>query len=184
MHHDVSNELIPCRWCTRTFYRVALLHKHVQRHGFKGEDLPLAETLLADAAKPTGPKNIFCKLCDMQFISIADLRRHISLHAHHEEAANYMISTEEGFELDLDETDDSEDETGASNERAYKCDLCDMTFQRRRDMSEHQYSLHAFDKLPYSCEKCIFKSVDKVRRSVCKKLSILTSFVLVNARTS
>lgn len=76
-----------------------------------------------------------------------------------------MISTEEGFELDLDETDDSEDETVASNGRSYKCDLCDMSFQRRRDMSEHQYSLHTFDKLPYSCEHCIFKSVDKVRKS-------------------
>ncbi|XP_034117293.2 zinc finger protein 726 [Drosophila albomicans] len=166
MHHDGSHELIPCRWCTRTFYRPALLHKHVKRHGFTGEDLPLAETLLAYAAKSSGPKSIICKLCDMQFISIADLRRHISMQGHSEDQSNYMISTEEGFELHLDETDDSDDETTTSNAapsagRTYKCDLCDATFQRRRDMSEHQYSLHTFDKLPHSCEHCIYKTVDK-----------------------
>lgn len=161
MLHDTSNELIPCRWCTRTFYRPALLHKHVKRHGFSGEDLPLAETLLADAAKPSGPKTIICKLCDMQFVSIADLRRHISIQAHSEEVCNYMISTEDGFELQLDETDDSDDETTGSAGRSYRCNLCDMTFQRRREMSEHQYSLHTFDKLPYSCEHCIYKTVDK-----------------------
>ncbi|XP_030572104.1 zinc finger protein Xfin isoform X1 [Drosophila novamexicana] len=160
MHHDVSNELLPCRWCTRTFYRPALLHKHVQRHGFSGEDLPLAETLLADAAKASGPKTIICKLCDMQFVSIADLRRHFSMQAHSEQATNYMISTEEGFELLLDETDESDNDSAGSG-RSYKCALCDMNFQRRRDMSEHQYSLHTFDKLPYSCEHCIYKTVDK-----------------------
>ncbi|EDW15825.1 zinc finger protein 595 [Drosophila mojavensis] len=160
MHHDGSKELLPCRWCTRTFYRPALLHKHVQRHGFRGEDLPLAETLLADAAKTPGPKSILCKLCDMHFITIGDLRRHISMQAHTEEAPNYMISTEEGFELLLDETDESDDEAVGSG-RTYRCALCDMNFQRRRDMSEHQYSLHTFDKLPYSCEHCIFKTVDK-----------------------
>ncbi|KAH8311475.1 hypothetical protein KR044_006534 [Drosophila immigrans] len=164
MHHDGTHELIPCRWCTRTFYRPALLHKHVKRHGFTGEDLPLAETLLAYAAKSTGPKSIVCKLCDIQFISIADLRRHISMQGHSEEASNYMISTKEGFELHLDETDDSDDETTTTTTsagRTYKCDLCDAIFQRRRDMSEHQYSLHTFDKLPHSCEHCIYKTVDK-----------------------
>ncbi|XP_032593047.1 zinc finger protein 420 isoform X2 [Drosophila grimshawi] len=162
MHHDVHNELLPCRWCTRTFYRPALLHKHVQRHGFSGEDLPLAETLLADAAKPSGTKTIVCKLCDMQFISIGDLRRHNSMQAHSEQVSNYMISTEEGFELQLDETDESDEEpTNTAASRSYRCDLCEMTFLRRRDMSEHQYSLHTFDKLPHSCKHCIYKTVDK-----------------------
>lgn len=83
------------------------------------------------------------------------------MQAHTEEAPNYMISTEEGFELLLDETDESDDEAVGSG-RTYRCALCDMNFQRRRDMSEHQYSLHTFDKLPYSCDHCIFKTVDKV----------------------
>ncbi|XP_017849853.1 zinc finger protein 888 isoform X2 [Drosophila busckii] len=162
MHHDSTNKLLPCRWCTRTFYRPALLHKHVERHGFSGEDIPLAETLLADAAKSAGPKTIICKLCDMQFISIADLRRHMSMQGHSLLAQNYMIGTEEGFELQLDETDDSDDETTTGFTcNSYRCDLCQLTFQHRRDMNEHQYSLHSFHKLPYSCPHCIFRSVDK-----------------------
>ncbi|KAH8382879.1 hypothetical protein KR009_005687 [Drosophila setifemur] len=159
MHRDSSMQLIPCRWCTRTFYRPALLHKHVQRHGFSGQDLPLAETLLADAAKSTGPKSIQCKMCDIQFISVADLRRHIAMQEHSDQPSAYMISTEAGFELMLDDTDES-DEEGYSG-RSYTCDLCQLSFRRRREMNEHQYSLHSFDKLPHSCEHCIFKSVDK-----------------------
>ncbi|XP_065721959.2 zinc finger protein 420 isoform X1 [Drosophila suzukii] len=158
MHRDSSMQLIPCRWCTRTFYRPALLYKHLQRHGFTGQDLPLAETLLADASKPAGPKSIQCKMCDIQFISVADLRRHISMQGHSDQPSAYMISTATGFELLLEDTDDSDEE---STGRSYTCDLCDLNFRRRREMSEHQYSLHSFDKLPHSCEHCIFKTVDK-----------------------
>jgi len=60
----------------------------------------------------------------------------------------------------LEDTDESDEE---STGRSYTCDLCDLNFRRRREMSEHQYSLHSFDKLPHSCEHCIFKTVDKVR---------------------
>uniref|UniRef100_A0A6P4EUZ0 Zinc finger protein Xfin n=1 Tax=Drosophila rhopaloa TaxID=1041015 RepID=A0A6P4EUZ0_DRORH len=158
IHRDSNMQLFPCRWCTRTFYRPALLFKHLQRHGFTGHDLPLAETLLADASKPAGPKSIQCRMCEIKFISVADLRRHISMQGHSDQPSAYMISTAAGFELLLEDTDDSDEE---SSNRSYTCDLCDMIFRRRRELSEHQYSLHCFDKLPYSCDHCIFKTVDK-----------------------
>ncbi|XP_023035897.1 zinc finger protein 271 [Drosophila willistoni] len=161
MHADGKSQLIACRWCTRVFYRPALLHKHLQRHGFSGQDLPLAETLLADAAKPLGPKNIQCKICDLRFITIADLRGHMRMLEHDTQICSYMISTEAGFELQLDDTDDSDDDDGHTR-RSYTCDLCHMKFPRRREMSEHQYSLHTFDKLPHTCDKCIYKTVDKL----------------------
>ncbi|KAH8247732.1 hypothetical protein KR038_009238 [Drosophila bunnanda] len=161
VHRDGNAQLIPCRWCTRTFYRPGLLHKHVQRHGFTGQDLPLAETLLADASKHAGQKSIQCKVCDIQFISVADLRRHIAMQGDHsDQPSAYMISTETGFELLLEDTDDSDEETFSAS-RTYSCDLCELTFRRRREMNEHQYSLHSFDKLPHSCQHCIFKTVDK-----------------------
>ncbi|EDV42624.1 uncharacterized protein Dana_GF18087 [Drosophila ananassae] len=159
MHRDSSTQLFPCRWCTRTFYRPSLLHKHVKRHGFSGDDLPLAETLLADAAKATRPKTIQCKLCEIQFISVVDLRRHISMQGHSDQPSSYMISTEAGFEMLIDDTDDSDEES--SSGRCYSCDMCQLSFRRRKDINEHQYSLHSFDKLPFACEHCIFKTVDK-----------------------
>ncbi|KAH8417040.1 hypothetical protein KR222_001852 [Zaprionus bogoriensis] len=182
--HAEESKLIPCQWCSRKFYRRDYLVKHLKRHGIREPDIPLAETLIAATSKPNGPKRITCKICNMQFARIIDLRAHIQLelklslspHQQYDSPHNYSITNASGYELQLDDSD-TEDELHLSlaNPAArfvYVCELCRVQCKRKYEMFQHQRAMHQFDKMPYECERCIFKCVCKSileqhRRSQC-----------------
>lgn len=176
--HAEESKLIPCQWCSRKFYRRDYLVKHLKRHGIREPDIPLAETLIAATSKANGTKRITCKICNMQFDRIIDLRAHIqlelklslSLHQNYDSPHNYSITNESGYELQLNDSE-TEDEmqsqmhptTGSTGARfIYVCELCRVQCKRKYEMIQHQRAMHQFDKMPYECEMCIFKCVCKV----------------------
>ncbi|XP_030374030.1 zinc finger protein 91-like [Scaptodrosophila lebanonensis] len=173
--HADESKLIPCQWCSRKFYRRDYLIKHLNRHGFKEQDIPLAETLIAATSKPNGVKIIKCKICNIQFNRIADLRAHIqlelklslTLHQNYESPTNYSITNQSGFEMHLEDSEtDDETQSEAPSEHCkmptlYVCDICNVQSRRKYEMVQHQRTMHQFDKVPYECERCIFKCVSK-----------------------
>ncbi|ALC45751.1 CG18476 [Drosophila busckii] len=175
--HGDESKLIPCQWCSRKFYRRDYLVKHLKRHGIREQDIPLAETLIAATSKANGCKRITCKICNLQFDRISDLRAHIqlelkmalSLHQSYDSPHNYSITNESGYELQLGDSE-TEDElqlpnTGASGQAnsrlVYVCELCKVQCRRKYEMIQHQRAMHRFDKMPYECDVCIFKCVSK-----------------------
>ncbi|XP_023159806.2 zinc finger protein Xfin [Drosophila hydei] len=184
--HAEESKLIPCQWCTRKFYRRDYLVKHLKRHGIREQDIPLAETLIAATAKPNGVKRITCKICNLHFERISDLRAHIqlelklalSLHQNYDSLHNYSITNESGYELQLGDSE-TEDELQMQQPRGspstrlvYVCELCKVQCKRKYEMIQHQRAMHRFDKMPHECELCIFKCVcksimDQHRQSQC-----------------
>lgn len=175
--HAEESKLIPCQWCTRKFYRRDYLVKHLKRHGIREQDIPLAETLIAATAKPNGAKRITCKICNLHFERICDLRAHIqlelklalSLHQNYDSLQNYSITNESGYEMQLCDSE-TEDELQMQQARGspsarpvYVCELCKVQCKRKYEMIQHQRAMHRFDKMPHECEFCIFKCVCKVR---------------------
>ncbi|EDV93455.1 zinc finger protein Xfin [Drosophila grimshawi] len=173
--HAEESKLIPCQWCTRKFYRRDYLVKHLKRHGIREQDIPLAETLIAATSKPNGAKRITCKICNLHFERISDLRSHIqlelklalSMHQNYDSPHNYSITNESGYELQLgdSETEDELHMQSASSppspRSVYICELCKVQCKRKFEMIQHQRAMHRFDKMPYECELCIFKCVCK-----------------------
>ncbi|KAH8318865.1 hypothetical protein KR074_008361 [Drosophila pseudoananassae] len=168
--HAEESKLIPCQWCSRKFYRHDYLVKHLKRHGLKEQDIPLAETLIAATSRPNGAKRITCRMCNLHFERIVDLRAHIqlelklslSLHQSYDSPHNYSITNESGFELQLEDSEtDEEIPTGSSNRPVYVCELCSVQCKRRFEMIQHQRTMHRFDKMPHECDGCIFKCVSK-----------------------
>ncbi|KAH8363149.1 hypothetical protein KR084_005980 [Drosophila pseudotakahashii] len=168
--HAEESKLIPCQWCSRKFYRHDYLVKHLKRHGLKEQDIPLAETLIAATSRPNGAKRITCRMCNLHFERIVDLRAHIqlelklslSLHQSYDSLHNYSITNESGFELQLEdsETEDEMQPTGGSRP-VYICELCSVQCKRKFEMIQHQRTMHRFDKMPHECDDCIFKCVSK-----------------------
>ncbi|XP_001359687.3 zinc finger protein 84 [Drosophila pseudoobscura] len=170
--HAEESKLIPCQWCTRKFYRHDYLVKHLKRHGLKEQDIPLAETLIAATSKRNGAKRITCKICNLDFDRITDLRAHIqlelklslSLHHSYDSPHNYSITNESGFEMQLEDSE-TEDEVqtglGSGNRPPYVCELCSVQCKRKFEMIQHQRTMHRFDKMPHECDKCVFKCVSK-----------------------
>ncbi|KAH8283986.1 hypothetical protein KR054_006558 [Drosophila jambulina] len=168
--HAEESKLIPCQWCSRKFYRHDYLVKHLKRHGLKEQDIPLAETLIAATSRPNGAKRITCRMCNLHFERIVDLRAHIqlelklslSLHQSYDSPHNYSITNESGFELQLEdsETEDEMQSSGGSR-HVYICELCSVQCKRKFEMIQHQRTMHRFDKMPHECDDCIFKCVSK-----------------------
>ncbi|XP_016932427.4 zinc finger protein 271 [Drosophila suzukii] len=168
--HAEESKLIPCQWCSRKFYRHDYLVKHLKRHGLKEQDIPLAETLIAATSRPNGAKRITCRMCNLHFERIVDLRAHIqlelklslSLHQSYDSLHNYSITNESGFELQLEdsETEDEIQPSGVSRP-VYICELCSVQCKRKFEMIQHQRTMHRFDKMPHECDDCIFKCVSK-----------------------
>ncbi|XP_030373694.1 zinc finger protein 569-like isoform X2 [Scaptodrosophila lebanonensis] len=173
--HADQSKIISCQWCPRKFYRHDYLVKHLKRHGIVEQDIPLAETLIAATSKPNGVKIIKCKICNVQFDRIADLRAHIqlelklslTLHQNYESPNNYSIINESGFEMHLDDSE-TEDETQSESTSGfyktptlYVCEICSVQCPRKYEMMQHQRTMHRFVKLPYECDRCIFKCVSK-----------------------
>ncbi|KAH8294586.1 hypothetical protein KR018_000019 [Drosophila ironensis] len=168
--HAEASKLIPCQWCSRKFYRHDYLVKHLKRHGLREQDIPLAETLIAATSRPNGSKRINCRMCNLKFERIVDLRAHIqlelkmslSLHQGYGSPHNYSITNESGFEMQLEDSE-TEDEipAGSTNRPVYVCELCSVQCKRKFEMIQHQRTMHRFDKMPHECDVCIFKCVSK-----------------------
>ncbi|XP_030377792.1 zinc finger protein 420-like [Scaptodrosophila lebanonensis] len=167
MHADKSS-FMSCHWCNLKFYRRDFLLRHLQRrHGLKEQYLPLAETLLAATSQPNGQKRIACKVCDISFTKMKELRSHLLCNAaaHHsyDSALNYSITNAQGFELHLDDTDTDSDADQDEHPAAakYTCSLCQVQCRRIYELQQHQRAMHPYDELPYACGKCIFKCAAK-----------------------
>nr|AAY85105.1 IP01263p [Drosophila melanogaster] len=168
--HAEESKLIPCQWCSRKFYRHDYLVKHLKRHGLKEHDIPLAETLIAATSRPNGAKRITCRMCNLHFERIVDLRAHIqlelklslSLHQSYDSPHNYSITNESGFELQLEDSEtEDEMQPGVGSRPVYICELCSVQCKRKFEMIQHQRTMHRFDKMPHECDDCIFKCVSK-----------------------
>ncbi|XP_068155354.1 LOW QUALITY PROTEIN: zinc finger protein 11 [Drosophila tropicalis] len=177
--HADESKLLPCQWCSRKFYRRDYLVKHLKRHGFKEQDIPLAETLIQATSKPNGIKRISCKICNSQFKRVHELRAHIQLELglkltmsssasdqpNINSPLNYSITNESGFELQLSDSETEDDmfipSVGGGHHVGYMCELCSIQCRRKYEMIQHQRAMHRFDKMPYECEMCIFKCVSK-----------------------
>uniref|UniRef100_A0A6P4EYV5 Zinc finger protein 420 n=1 Tax=Drosophila rhopaloa TaxID=1041015 RepID=A0A6P4EYV5_DRORH len=168
--HAEESKLIPCQWCSRKFYRHDYLVKHLKRHGLREQDIPLAETLIAATSRPNGAKRITCRMCNLHFERIVDLRAHIqlelklslSLHQSYDSLHNYSITNESGFELQLEDSEtEDEMQPGGGSRPVYICELCSVQCKRKFEMIQHQRTMHRFDKMPHECDDCIFKCVSK-----------------------
>ncbi|XP_037942855.1 uncharacterized protein LOC119675720 [Teleopsis dalmanni] len=178
--HKRDALIIKCLFCPRKFYRKENLHMHIKRHGITASDLSTAECMISATTLPNGPKSIFCKVCNLQFKNIVDLRNHLLqccaepntlMPPHHNinSELNYSIINKQGFELQIDdsETDDETTSTGKVLPKAegiplqYTCELCNLSCKRKFEIAQHQRSVHKHEQLPLKCEKCIFKTVSK-----------------------
>ncbi|KAH8382385.1 hypothetical protein KR009_003302 [Drosophila setifemur] len=166
-----ESELMPCQWCSRKFYRHDYLVKHLKRHGLKEQDIPLAETLTAATSRPNGIKRISCRMCNLHFERISDLRTHIQeqlklsllQHQSYDFHHNYSITNESGFELQLEDSEtEDEMQSGLNSRPLYVCELCNVKCKRKYEIIQHQQTMHRFHKMPHECDNCIFKCVSKV----------------------
>lgn len=163
MTHRVDATVFPCLWCPRKFYRRSNLYLHIKRHGITSHQLSAAASHITANKGPNGIKQIYCRVCNIKFQSLAALRTHLrhetsavpsSQHSYHSQH-NYSIMNELGYELDVDDSETDEDD----NAKSYKCQMCGLVCKRRYEMSQHQLSVHKHEHITLKCDKCVFRTV-------------------------
>ncbi|KAH8395554.1 hypothetical protein KR222_011147 [Zaprionus bogoriensis] len=162
--HAQESSIYRCRWCARRFYREANLIQHIDRHGLNASQLPYAEVLLNASRHPNGPKCIQCKVCNLQFATIATLRSHLlsaPSGTHHDVGSmlNYSITNQLGYELHLDDSETDEEAKPPGVPAHYTCGMCQLRCVRKYELHQHQQAMHRLERIPQGCPQCIFKSV-------------------------
>ncbi|XP_005189187.2 zinc finger protein Xfin isoform X2 [Musca domestica] len=168
--HPAESELRHCFLCPKTFYTFEHLNEHLtQQHCLTQDSVNSVESI-APLLCPNGKKFIKCKICSSDFRTMANLSDHYSLSVCtvQPSATSYSITNQKGFELhlDLDSETEAEENTHAEAkdiDQRYMCSLCNLSFGRKYQMTQHQRSMHFYEHLPLKCEKCIF-------RTSCQKL--------------
>ncbi|XP_061392993.1 zinc finger protein 721 [Musca vetustissima] len=169
-NHPTESELRYCFLCPKTFYTAEHLNEHLlQQHCLAHDSVSCVESI-ASILCPNGKKSVKCKICDSDFQTMADLNDHFSLSicTVQPSTSTYSITNQKGFELHLEldsetEAEDKADKKSKGNEQRYLCSLCNLSFERKYQMAQHQRSMHFYEHLPLKCEKCIF-------RTSCQKL--------------
>lgn len=162
--HAQESSIYRCRWCARRFYREANLLQHIERHGINAAQLPYAETLLNASRHPNGLKCIQCKVCNVQFPTIATLRSHLmtapsGTHHDAESMLNYSITNQFGYELHLEDSETDDEVKPPGTPPHYTCGMCQLRCKRKYEMHQHQQAMHRLERISDGCDQCIFKSV-------------------------
>lgn len=162
--HAQESSIYRCRWCSRRFYREANHLQHIERHGITAAQLPYAEALLNASGHPNGPKSIQCKVCNVQFPTIAALRAHllsVPSGTHHEIGSmlNYSITNKLGYELHLEDSETDDEAKPPDTPAHYTCSMCQLRCVRKYELHQHQQAMHRLERIKEGCDKCIFKSV-------------------------
>ncbi|XP_017007776.3 zinc finger protein 91 [Drosophila takahashii] len=163
MHGQESN-IFRCRWCARRFYRRANLLQHIARHGISVGQLPYAEAILDSYGNPGGQKKVECRVCSLSFPTIAALRLHLETMptgSHHDlhSLQNYSITSQLGYEMDLDDSETDDGDASGHTKPPYTCGMCQLRCSRKYELYQHQQAMHRLEKIPDGCDRCIFKSV-------------------------
>lgn len=163
-----------CLMCPRTFFAIEHLNEHLIQHRMSPNDIRTVESIVNSTWWPNGKKHIKCKICDLSFKTMADLKEHFSLTnpknncSKQHSINNYSITNQKGFELHLEldsetEIDDEYDETNTEEiEFPYNCYICSKSFKRKYQVAQHQRSMHNYELLELKCDRCIFRTVSKV----------------------
>ncbi|KRF82873.1 zinc finger protein 91 [Drosophila virilis] len=162
--HAQDSSIYRCRWCARRFYRLANLLQHIERHGISAEQLPYAEALLNASRHPHGQKCIQCKVCNISYPTIAALRAHLQSApggTHHglDSMLNYSITNQQGYELQLDDSETDEEAKPPGTPTHYTCSMCQLRCVRKFELHQHQQAMHRLERISEGCDLCIFKSV-------------------------
>ncbi|KAL7728380.1 hypothetical protein ACLKA6_007470 [Drosophila palustris] len=162
--HAQESSIYRCRWCARRFYRQANLLQHIERHGINAAQLPYAESLLNASRHPHGRKCIQCKVCDINFATIAALRSHLASTpsgTHHEIGSmlNYSITNQLGYELHLEDSETDDDAKPPGIPSHYTCGMCQLRSVRKYELHQHQQAMHRLERITDGCDQCIYKSV-------------------------
>ncbi|XP_073836957.1 uncharacterized protein [Musca autumnalis] len=170
LSHPAESELRYCFLCPKTFYTNEHLKEHLaQQHYLAHEDISCVESI-APLLCANGKKSVKCKICILEFQTMAELTNHYSLNicTVQPTPASYSITNQRGFELHLEldsetEPEDNLEKESGDIEQRYTCSLCSLSFARKFQMAQHQRSMHFYEHLPLKCEKCVF-------RTSCQKL--------------
>lgn len=168
--HPAESELRHCFLCPKTFYTFEHLNEHLtQQHCLTQDSVNSVESI-APLLCPNGKKFIKCKICSSDFRTMANLSDHYSLSVCtvQPSATSYSITNQKGFELHLELDSETEAEENPHAEakdidQRYMCSLCNLSFGRKYQMTQHQRSMHFYEHLPLKCEKCIFRTSCQVQ---------------------
>lgn len=158
-----------CLMCPRTFFSIDYLNNHLLSHRLTSTDIKIVESIVHSTWWPHGEKKIECKICDRTFKTMIELKNHFShsnlqnFCADQHSLTNYSITNQKGFELHLEL--DSETETEDDNKETvfrYKCCMCNKSFRRKYQVTQHQRAMHNYELIELRCERCIFRTVSQV----------------------
>lgn len=159
--------------CPKTFYTIENLNEHLQGHRLAATDIKTVESIVHSTWWPNGQKKIMCKICNVTFKTMNNLKEHFSPTnlknpcANQHSLANYSIINQKGFELHLEldsetEVEDENNATETKNSFPYKCCMCNKSFKRKYQVAQHQRSMHNYEFLELKCERCLFRTVSQV----------------------
>lgn len=161
-----------CLMCPKTFFSIEDLNDHLIQHRLTKIDIKIVESIVNSTWWPNGKKNIKCKICDLPFETMADLKKHFSSTnsnnccSNQHSIKNYLITNQKDFELhlELDSETEKEDEEFITEEIVfpYNCYICNKSFKRKYQVAQHQRSMHNYELLELKCERCLFRTVSKV----------------------
>ncbi|XP_013108712.2 zinc finger protein 91 isoform X1 [Stomoxys calcitrans] len=175
LNHATETELRYCFLCPKTYYKVDQLNEHLLRqHNIPSDYVSSIESITQSLCS-NGKKEIQCKICALQFPTMSELAVHFSptnpqnMCSVEHSIANYSITNQKGFELNLvldSETESEETSTKGGDQKEnptktckpYTCSICNVSCDRKFQMVHHQRSMHSYEHLNLKCENCIFKT--------------------------
>nr|XP_019529611.2 zinc finger protein 271 [Aedes albopictus] len=172
--HNPSEKKLECPQCHKRFIRRDHIRVHLKTHNMTPEGIEEVMQSFPvetpdrkradkedDSAEPKGPKE--CHVCGKKFLRAFRLKRHLLTHeadiecghcdrkfaaVSYRDYKSHMEADHPGLPLQPEKIIEGDD----SDERPYKCELCDRAFQRKTHMTRHM-TMHLASR-QFECSVC------------------------------